>query len=192
MFSVMLCMYTCPELSSTIKAARVVCINHYLCQRVVDIADKVGLEVGLDAPDAPAGVPCDKAALIAKLRGTMAWAYMEQHRTLDQAGMFLTDAEVLSFCRSVNLYNVSLQNLISIDRKHIWRARPKNHGMDHLCITLILNSRLNPKKSSCLLEEDFLGKMKRIGRGIRGGNCISVATRILDRYILALSLRWAK
>ena len=181
-------MYKDPEFNSTIKAARVVCINEYLCQRVVDIADSDAL----DATDAPPGVPADKDAEIGKLRGAMAWAYLQQHHILDMAGLFLTDDEVLAFCKSVNLYNVALQKLISIDRKHIWRARPKNHGMDHLCITLVRVSKLNPKKMSCLLEEDFLGKMKRIGRGIRGGNCISVACRILERYILALSLRWGR
>ena len=185
-------MYVHPELNSTHKAARVVCMNHYFCTRVLKLADAPVPE----ADDAPAGVPLDADAKhkgeIAKLRGTLAWAYMEQHRILDAAELFLTADEVLRFCRSVNLYNVVLQKLIDVDRKHIWRARPKNHGMDHLCITLIRVSRLNPKKCSCLLEEDFLGKMKKIGSGTRGGNCLSNASRILDRYILALSLRWAK
>ena len=186
-------MYTDPEFSSTIKAARVLCINEYLCQRVVAIAESIPLDsadvIDVELSDAEKAAKKADAELV-KLRGAMAWAYLEQHRILDEAGLFLTDGEVESFCESVSLYNNSLQKLITLDRKHLWRARPKNHGLDHLCITLVKYSKLNPKKTSCLLEEDFLGKMKRIGSGIRGGNCMSVMNRILDRYILALSLRW--
>ena len=37
-------MYTDPEFSSTIKAARVLCINEYLRQRVVAIAESIPLD----------------------------------------------------------------------------------------------------------------------------------------------------
>jgi len=99
----------------------------------------------------------------------------------------------LAFDRATNLFNMTLQKLVETDReKHIWRARPKHHGLDHLAFTLLHASKLNPKKPSCLLEEDFLGEVKKIGISCCGGNCITMTSRLFDMYLLELALRWHK
>lgn len=51
-------------------------------------------------------------------------------------------------------------------------------------------SKLNPKKISCLLEEDFLGKIKQIAKYCRGVSPLAMSGRMLDRYMLDLALRW--
>ena len=148
-------------------------INKFVCRKCVELAEK-----------APA---TDE---VARLRGTLAWSYLSYHRILDMASLWLTCGEAVAFDRATNLFNMTLQKLVETDVPHLWRARPKHHGLDHLAITLIHVSKLNPKKTSCLLEEDFLGKMKKIGSSCRGGNVISGTSRFFDRYLLELSLRW--
>jgi len=172
---VMVAMYAMPELSSCFSAMRVMQLNKFLCNKCVGLAEK-----------APA---TDE---IARLRGTLAWSYLSYHNTLDMAGLWLTDDEAFAFDRQTNLFNMTLMKLVDVDRPHLWRARPKHHGLDHLAITLMNVSKLNPKKTSCLLEEDFLGKLKRIGITCRGSNCVSQTSRFFDRYLLELSLRWHK
>jgi len=172
----MVAMYTFPELSSCFRAMRVLQINKFLCRKCVELAEKAS------ATDE-----------LARLRGTLAWSYLSYHNTLDTASLFLTDVEVLAFDRATNLFNMTLMKLVATDpQKHVWRARPKHHGLDHLAITLIHVSKLNPKKTSCLLEEDFLGKLKKIGIGCRGGDCLSMTSRFFDRYLLELAIRWHK
>jgi len=172
---VMVAMYAFPELSSYFKATRVMQVNKFLCKKCVGLAEK-----------APAN---DE---IARLRGTLAWSYLSYHNTLDTAGLWLTDGEALAFDRATNLFNMTLMKLVDVDKPHLWRARPKHHGLDHLALTLLKDSKLNPKKTSCLLEEDFLGKLKKIGISTRGGGCVSQTRRFFDRYLLELSLRWHK
>ena len=178
-------MYTFPELGSSFKAMRVTQLNHFLCRKVVKLADGALADV---ADNAEAKVRKE----IARVRGSMGWAYLSYHKTLDDADLFLTDHEAEMFEQQTHLFNTCLSRLQALDRKHIWKARPKHHGLDHLAIKLIHVSKLNPKKTSCLSEEDFLGHMKNIGRSCMGGNCLSMMGRILDRYLLELALRWHK
>jgi hypothetical protein len=131
-------MYTFPELGSSFKAMRVILINHFLCRRAVRLAEVA---------------PADDE--IARVRGSMGCAYLSYHKTLDDADLFLTDDEANMFDEQTHLFNTCLSALQGMDRKHLWRARPKHHGLDHLAITALYVSKLNPKKTSCLSEEDF-------------------------------------
>ena len=70
---------------------------------------------------------------------------------------------------------------------YLFRLRPKHHGLDHLQMDISRNL-LNPAKSmQCFTDESFLGHIKRIG--IRC-HSVSMMQRLLQRYILFLSLRW--
>lgn len=69
----------------------------------------------------------------------------------------------------------------------LFRLRPKHHSIDHLQMDIRRNL-LNPARSmQCFTDESFLGHIKRIG--IRC-HCVSMMQRLLQRYVLLLSLRW--
>ena len=127
---------------------------------------------------------------IIRVRGAMAWGYLEMHRIMDSAGLFLTDVEVDCFDVASHIFLTSLQKLCTCDGKWIWRIRPKHHHLEHIVLDLKYVSKLNPKKISCLLEEDFMGKIKKLGAPCRGLTPISMCGRVLDRYILKMKLRW--
>jgi len=133
------------------SAKKVDIINMLLSRKMVKLAE--------------AAAPGD---VIARLRGTMAFAYQEMHRVLDEAGLFLTHDEVTEFKYFGNLFNTVLLELWHVDRKWVWRQRPKHHQLEHMILTLETVSRLNPKKTSCLMEEDMIGKTKILGKSARG------------------------
>ena len=171
-------MYVFPELGSLMKAKRVDILNNFLCRKAVAFADRC---------------PNDDDD-VGKTRGTVALGFLEMHKVLNGAGMFLTDDEVVAFKFFGTLFLLSLQKLCNLDvlvNRHVWRVRPKHHQLDHLLLD-IATFRLNPKRITCLLEEDFLGQLKRITKYCRGVGPVSMMGRIFDRYMLNLSLRWHK
>jgi hypothetical protein len=69
----------------------------------------------------------------------------------------------------------------------LYRLRPKHHSVDHIQMDVV-RTKLNPARvSSCFQEESFLGYIKRIGVRCHASNML---LRLLQRYILYLSLRW--
>lgn len=69
----------------------------------------------------------------------------------------------------------------------LYKCRPKHHYCEHIFRDVRVN-RLNPRKSSsCHNDESFLGYIKRIG--IRCHQT-SMLSRIYQRYLLHISLRW--
>ena len=124
------------------------------------------------------------------LRGSLCWAYLDYHNTLDTADLFLTDSEVERFRMAAHIFLTSLQELHQKDVAHIWKIRPKHHQLDHMMIDFLAFSKLNPKRISCLLQEDFMGQMKKIGKSCRGLKPIAMCSRLIDRYMLSISLRW--
>ena len=126
---------------------------------------------------------------VGKIRAAAAWGYETLHHTLDVANLFLNDAEAAQAARAASTFLVSLQKLAAMDRRYIWKLRPKHHQLDHAQMELS-KSRLNMKRTSCLLEEDFLSKIKKISMFCRGVSPLAMSGRILDRYCLELALRW--
>lgn len=167
-------LYKFPELASYVKAKRVEILNKFLCRKAVKLAEQPG------------------ASELCKLRGTLAWAYNEYHRVLDEGDLFLTEAEVDQFSVAARLFLMSLQKLRNMDKRWMWNIRPKHHQLDHMVIDLRTHCRLNPKKIMCLLEEDFLGTMKQICKYCRGLDPVRMMDRIFDRYLLNLNLRWER
>jgi hypothetical protein len=128
-----------------------------------------------------------------KLVGALGWNYLEFHKILDGAGMFLDDDEVARIGDVSSMFLCCWQKLHEIDNhvtRWTWKIRPKMHALDHLVRSLTVHTRLNPKHMSCLMEENFLGKMKRIGKATRGGSALQMSVRTLQRYVLCMSLRW--
>jgi hypothetical protein len=158
------------------KAVRVMIINKFLCHKICKLSE-----------DLPAD---DRKGI---LRGTMAWAYISYHKVLDESeGLFLTDDEVGRFTSAASTFLKCLQELMQIERRWVWRSRPKHHQLEHIMIDMVRVTKLNPKKICCLLEEDFLGKLKKIASPCRGLSPLSMSGRLLDRYMVSLALRWKK
>ena len=68
----------------------------------------------------------------------------------------------------------------------LWRVRPKHHAMDHIIDDVRLG--LNPARSSCFKDEDFLGKFKHTSARCHGR---TVQHRGLERYLPWLHIRAA-
>ena len=158
----------CPQ-----KAKRVEIINKLICSKIVSLTDSCK--------------PKDRVGIV---RGILCWAYLDYHHTLDTADLFLTDSEVERFRMSAHTFLMSLQELVRLDVPWIWKIRPKHHQLDHMIIGFVKFSKLNPKRISCLLQEDFMGQMKKIGLSCRGLKPIAMAGRLIDRYMLSISVRW--
>ena len=167
-------MYQFPALGSSFKAKRVEIINKFLCKMAVTLAEK------------------DDADEICKIRGTMAWGYLEMHRVLDDADLFLSQEEVDTLKFVGETFLTTLQKLANLEPNYMWKLRPKHHVLDHTLLEIGVLSYLNPKRICCLAEEDFLGKMKLATKGCRGNNMVSMMGRMVDRYILTIALRWRR
>ena len=155
------------------KAVRVEIICKFLCSKIWRLTDT-----------------CQPDDRVGMLRGTLCWAYLDYHNTLDTADLFLTDSEVERFRMAAHIFLTSLQELHQKDVAHIWKLRPKHHQLDHMMIDFLASSELNPKRISCLLQEDFMGQMKKIGKSCRGLKPIAMCSRLIDRYMLSIALRW--
>ena len=166
--------YQFPEISSVVKCKRVDLINRALCEKVLTMAEH------LDDDDE-----------VGRVRATAAWSFLRMNEVLGKADWFLTDDEVAEFQRAARLFLKSLVHLSNIDRWFVWKLRPKHHQLSHIIIE-IERTRLNPLRITCLLEEDFLGEMKKIVLPLRGLSLVSLMQRIFDRYLLMLILRWKK
>ena len=72
------------------------------------------------------------------------------------------------------------------NRSCTYKVRPKLHYLAHLR-RHVLATRLNPRKLSCFLDEDFVGRIAAITRKCprRGAS-----RRVLQRFHLKLGTRW--
>ena len=68
-------------------------------------------------------------------------------------------------------------------RQRRWAIRPKHHFTKHLVKQVIKSSR-NPKYWGCMQDEDFLGKVARLGKDLNR-RCIMV--HIIKRFRLRLA-----
>ena len=91
---------------------------------------------------------------------------------------------------NLQVHLISWQNLAYLcmqQKMFLYRLRPKHHSLDHIQMD-IARTKLNPARiSSCFSDESFLGYLKRIGVRCHSSNMM---LRLLQRYILFLSLRW--
>ena len=72
--------------------------------------------------------------------------------------------------------------------RHLFKVRPKAHYFDHTGRAL-LEFRINPRAYSIWLQEDMLGKLKRIGRVCHAS---TVSLRIVQWYLVYIDIRWWK
>ena len=90
----------------------------------------------------------------------------------------------------IQIHLIAWQHLAAIcegKALRLFKLRPKHHQCDHTR-TQVARTKLNPRKvMQCFGDESFLGYWKQIGVKCHAS---SVLTRIYQRYLMFLSLRW--
>ena len=72
-----------------------------------------------------------------------------------------------------------------------WHQVPKFHYFAHW--GLEMNSRWNPKFAWCYGDEDLMGILKQIGASCSAGTAYyGMLPKILEKIVVALSVRWAQ
>ena len=124
-----------------------------------------------------------------KLRASMLWGLSEFFHVLDRGGRWLTSGEIRRAQYAGYLHLISYQRLAVIafsKGECLWKVRPKMHYNTHH-IDDIAKHGTNPRFRHCFLDEDFMGKLARLGK-----HCSkkTVSRRLLQRYLLFISQRW--
>ena len=70
--------------------------------------------------------------------------------------------------------------------ENLWGIRPKFHFFDE-SLGRMKETLENPARQSCMMEEDAMGKFKRVGQSTHR---VSQSLRGLQRYLIWLKLRW--
>ena len=120
---------------------------------------------------------------------TAAWAFARMLQICDLEPIILSRPAADEACSLghgfLRLHGVLAQNARAalVSR---WNLRPKHHYMQESL--LFMHSTLeNMAKQTCMNEEDFMGKMKRIAVKTHRGKTFQ---RALQRYLIMLKLRW--
>lgn len=124
-----------------------------------------------------------------KVRATCIWAWCEWTESLDEWGLMMGD--VTRAQRAGNLFLVSYQYLANASLQAgtcLYKVRTKHHYFQHTVRRLSL-CKWNPKRQQCILEEDFLGKLKRIASKTARNN---MPKRLLQRYMIYMFVRWRR
>lgn len=68
----------------------------------------------------------------------------------------------------------------------LWGILPKHHAWGHMAFD---NAGTNPRKVSCYIDEDIVGRMKRLYIKCHGS---TAPRRSLERYVLLQCMHWAR
>ena len=109
--------------------------------------------------------------------------------SLDRSGDWLSLKEAVMISefglRFLRQYSVLARR--SVDRKEcMWKVRPKFHYYHHMLFE-IRGRRFNVCRTQTFAGEDFMGKMKSLGRKCHRS---SITKRALQRYIQLVGYRW--
>ena len=111
----------------------------------------------------------------------MLWGYCSIFTICREGDLWLTDEEVvkLEFSRQAALYNNAA---LSLDKPHRFPQKPKHHELDH-AIRESCRSHLNPGHHWAFSDEDFIGRMAKLGRSVHR---TTLMYRMLQRYLIRL------
>ena len=126
-----------------------------------------------------------------KVRSTCLWGLSDFIYKLDCAGPWLTAEEAKGCYDSGYLFLDSMQELANIagdNNEFLWKVRPKTHYMCHH-FDDVYSTRANPRHRTCFMDEDFVGKLARLGRHCHRK---TVALRVLQRYLLFINQHWRR
>ena len=148
-----------PELSSKFKATHV----KYMVFYMADLTKRL---CGNDVKS--------------KLRAALFWGMATFISVLDSSGRWLTPAQIQEAQSGGNMFLqcfAKLAELAFANHMCLWKLRPKLHYVDHHIMFTACG--WNAKHFHAFLEEDFLGKLARLGR-----RCArkTLSMRFLQRY----------
>jgi hypothetical protein len=70
----------------------------------------------------------------------------------------------------------------------MWNITPKFHNVAHVFYS-VMTDRVNPKFYHCYADEDFVGRIGRIGARVHPR---TMSRRTIERYLMGLHHRFAK
>ena len=159
-----------PVLGSAVKAAHVKVMCSFVCMLMVQFA---------------------KDDVYSQMRATCAWSYSRMHEIFDDSGDWLQPSQAEEVYRVGRAFLQSWAFLAAdADSKKLalYKIRPKHHALDHILMD-VRRYRLNIRCLHVFGEEDFLGKLSRIGKRCHRR---TASARILERYLLYLMVRWKR
>jgi hypothetical protein len=161
---------TYPELGSNFKAAHVkivACFMAHLVNEVMMLRDAHGKSIA-----------------------TMFWGMADLLHTLDTSPRWLSAEQINRAQRAGGAYLLAYQSLATEAMnmgKCLYKMKPKFHYMCHHVMEL--ESGWNPRFQHCFNDEDFMGKLHRLGSHCHRK---SAPLRILQRWALFIANRWEK
>ena len=128
-------------------------------------------------------------ALHCRLRACMFNAFVEADEIQRRSGRHLSQEAQAKLAaameRALCAYNALAVEAINAGVR-LWRFIPKHHALTHIAYD---NGGTNPRKVSCYLDEDMVGRMKRIYVMCHGHTAPYTS---LKRYIILCGLRWRR
>lgn len=103
-----------------------------------------------------------------------------------QAGKFLTTAQrqgLTQHFEGALLAYSWLSSWAAGAGFNLYPEKPKMHALLHIA----MDFGVNPRRTVCMLDEDMVGRAKRIYDACHGG---SAPKRSLQRYMIIIGLRW--
>ena len=100
----------------------------------------------------------------------------------------MTDEEHENMCTAIEhallTYNALADEAI---RRNIrrWKVLPKFHAFTHYYY-----HKTNPRAFHCYLDEDFVGRLKRLVNGVCATGGTRTSRRAMSRYSVGVCLRW--
>jgi hypothetical protein len=122
-------------------------------------------------------------------RGAMAWNLLRFLDIIEREGVIMSDAaaEQAQKCGELFLLHwTSLAAKAGNDNRAGYKLRPKLHYFAHL-IEELTHTYENPRRQELSLAEDFIGKMKRIGKKCHRKK---VSIEAVKRRLLVHASRW--
>ena len=126
-----------------------------------------------------------------KVRAVMCWAHQMWYWTCDNSGRWFEPEERSRAVRAGNLFLACYQYLAlnAIKKRQMqFHVMPKLHYFKHM-IMRVRDTGENPRFFACWMEEDAVGKYKKIGNKVHKK---TFNGRFMTRYKVMISMRWQK
>ncbi len=149
-----------PDLSGEVKASAVKVLLRFLAEVALDVWRQEALQ---------------------PLRALACGALALFTHTLDHSPAVMTEGDIVAASDAAEIFLRAYQHLAAgalRDVHPLWRLRPKFHYFTE-AVKRMRRTRENPLHCMCFMEEDFMGKIKRIACKTHRGN---QSMRTLQRY----------
>ena len=120
----------------------------------------------------------------------MLWGLAQLLRILDEAGLWLTEEQTREAIAAGRTFLKAYQALSAqaqARNEANWKIRPKCHYVAHQIENLA--NRANPRLQSCFLDEDLMGRLKKVAAKCHHS---TVVKRTLERWVVQLTLLWGE